>query len=334
MQPTPQIAVIGAGIAGLSAASTLARAGMSVVVLDKGRGPGGRTSTRRGEDFTFDHGAPFFTARETRFVEEVAAWLDAGVVERWRPRVMMALGGRLEPDPRPHEFLVGAPRMSALAEHLARDLDVRCATEVAAVERDPDADRWILRGAGGGELLRAGRVIVTAPAPQAARLLSADPQFASRAAQVEMTPCWSVMLGFDQPVPADFDAAFFSEGSLGWAVREASKPGRGQARSWVLHGADDWSRRHVENDPQRVIADLSAVFERYLGRALPIPAHAVAHRWRHARPDPGLGEGYLVSNRTGLAAAGDWCAGPRVENAFISGLGLAERLLDADRASA
>lgn len=331
MPSSSQIAVIGAGIAGLSAASTLARAGLDVVVLDKGRGPGGRTSTRRDGAFTFDHGAPFFTARERRFVEEVSQWMDAGVVDRWRPRVMMALGGHLQPDPRPHEFLVGAPRMSALAGHLARDLDLRCGVEVDSVRRDGSA--WSLRDAGGAELARADRVVCTAPAPQAARLLVVDPQLATRASRVEMSPCWTVMLGFERPVPADFDAAFFGEGSLGWAVREASKPHRERTESWVLHGSDEWSRRNLELDPQRVIADLSAVFESYLRRALPEPAFAAAHRWRFARPEPGLGEGYLISSRTGLAAAGDWC-GPRIENAFLSGVGLAEQLLAADQASA
>ena len=43
-----RVAVVGGGIAGLTAASHLARAGCDVVVYETGRGPGGRTSTRRG----------------------------------------------------------------------------------------------------------------------------------------------------------------------------------------------------------------------------------------------------------------------------------------------
>lgn len=330
MQEHPQIAVIGAGVAGLACAGKLARAGVDVVVLEKGRGPGGRISTRRAGPFEFDHGAPFFTARDERFVAAAAGWLDAGVVDRWRPRVMMALGGRLQPDPRPHEFLVGAPRMASLAEHLAADLEVRARAEVAVVERDGAA--WLLRDDAGDELLRADRVVVTAPAPQAARLLTGDRSLAAQAARVEMTPCWSVMLGFAEPLRVDFDAVFFGEGALGWAVREASKPGRNEGANWVLHGSDEWSRRHLEMDPRRVIADLGAVFGRYLGHPLPEPVHAVAHRWRFSRPDPGLGDGCLISNRTGLAVAGDWCAGPRVENAWLSGMELASKLLSAGQA--
>ena len=43
------IAVIGAGMAGLSCARHLQEAGCRVTVFDKARGPGGRMSTRRGD---------------------------------------------------------------------------------------------------------------------------------------------------------------------------------------------------------------------------------------------------------------------------------------------
>ena len=64
---TPQtIAVIGAGLAGLSCAQALLQAGHTVHVFDKSRGPSGRMSTRRAEDdngpWQCDHGAQYFTA--------------------------------------------------------------------------------------------------------------------------------------------------------------------------------------------------------------------------------------------------------------------------------
>ncbi|MEM9311642.1 MAG: FAD-dependent oxidoreductase, partial [Pseudomonadota bacterium] len=81
------IAIIGAGMAGLACAVQLAAAGRDVRVFDKGRGPGGRMAARRadvaGETVRFDHGAQYFTAREPAFREAVAAWEAQGVVARW-----------------------------------------------------------------------------------------------------------------------------------------------------------------------------------------------------------------------------------------------------------
>ena len=50
----PLVAVIGGGIAGQSAAAVLSAAGARVTVFDKGRGAGGRLSTRRDGDLQWD----------------------------------------------------------------------------------------------------------------------------------------------------------------------------------------------------------------------------------------------------------------------------------------
>lgn len=62
-----RVAVIGAGIAGISCARVLRDAGHAVRVFDKSRGIGGRMATRRGESSSYDHGAQYFTARDPGF---------------------------------------------------------------------------------------------------------------------------------------------------------------------------------------------------------------------------------------------------------------------------
>ena len=67
-EDSPKVAVIGAGVAGLTCARELARSGVDVGVFEKARGGGGRAATRRTGDYHFDHGAQYFTARDARFV--------------------------------------------------------------------------------------------------------------------------------------------------------------------------------------------------------------------------------------------------------------------------
>ena len=83
------IAVVGAGIAGLSCATALQAAGHTVQVFDKSRSVSGRMSTRRdaGEGWQCDHGAQYFTARDPAFAAEVARWQQAGVAALWIPRI-------------------------------------------------------------------------------------------------------------------------------------------------------------------------------------------------------------------------------------------------------
>ena len=77
------ILIIGAGLAGLSAASKLSKLDVEVTIVDKGRGVGGRLAGRRIGDASFDHGAQFMTTRDPRFVAQVQQWLSAVVAEEW-----------------------------------------------------------------------------------------------------------------------------------------------------------------------------------------------------------------------------------------------------------
>ena len=81
-----KIAILGAGLAGISAARALIARGHAVTIFDKGRGPGGRLATRRmeaaGRKLQFDHGAQYLRAEGAGFaaalVEAKAApWPDA-----------------------------------------------------------------------------------------------------------------------------------------------------------------------------------------------------------------------------------------------------------------
>ena len=79
-----RIAIIGAGMAGLSCARQLEATGHRVSLFDKGRAPGGRMAVRRVDtalgEASFDHGAQYLTARDSEFVAQVDAWTAAGVV--------------------------------------------------------------------------------------------------------------------------------------------------------------------------------------------------------------------------------------------------------------
>ena len=72
----PTVAIIGAGLAGLSCATRLQAQGFEVHVFEKSRGPSGRMSTRNGENWSADHGAQYFTARDPLFIEELKTWVQ------------------------------------------------------------------------------------------------------------------------------------------------------------------------------------------------------------------------------------------------------------------
>lgn len=319
-----RVAVIGAGVAGLTAARELARSGRDVVVFDKARGAGGRTSTRRGEGTAYDHGAQYFTARTEAFSKQVADWCDRGVAARWTaPVVTLDAGARTatgKNDPR----FVGVPGMSALARDLAKDLRLECRTRIEWI--DGSASRRILITEDGEELAGFDAVVVATPAPQAVPLLAPVPQLSAAAAGVEMQPCHAALVTFPERLDVDFGGAFVSNSPLAWVARSPSKPGRPDAESWVLHTTPYWSVHHLESPSEEVASALLGAFGEALGRKLPAPSACSTHLWRFARTAVPVGDPFLWDAEQRIGACGDWLIGARVEDAFTSGARLSRAM--------
>ena len=231
-----RIAVVGAGISGLSCARLLKACGHEVVVLDKSRGSSGRMATRRHEQGAFDHGAQYFTVSEPEFTREVASWASDGVVAPWRARF-----GRLGPegwnlDAPDKVRYVGTPSMSAICRHLSAGLELRLGARVKDVRRIEGS--WNLRLVDGSEVSDIDAVALACPGPQASMLLvhlegevpaghSTDAGLADLSAEANEYLCtWALMLRFDAPIQAPYDAMTFDNGVLSWAARDSSKPGR------------------------------------------------------------------------------------------------------------
>jgi len=66
-QTTWDTVIVGAGMSGLVAAKELTSAGLNVLVIDKGRGLGGRMAYRRIGEAIFDYGAQYISARSEFF---------------------------------------------------------------------------------------------------------------------------------------------------------------------------------------------------------------------------------------------------------------------------
>ncbi len=321
------IAVIGAGIAGLTCARMLAAQGKHVRVFEKARGPGGRMSTRRADALRFDHGAQYFTARDPSFEAFLEPLIESGAVRAWAGRIAVLEHGVYETKEDNPDRYVGVPGMSALCRYLAEGLEVAYATRVGDLTRSDG--RWRLQDEAGRELGAYDTVVVSAPPAQTAELLGvAAPVIAARAASVAMSPCWAVMAGFEEPLRLRFDGAFVNSAPLSWVARNTSKPDRPEHEAWVLHGSPAWSAANLDLDPETVCRTLWEAFAEATGGLSRKPTHLAAHRWLYALPTEALPEASLFDAELGIAACGDWCGGPRVEGAWLSGRAAANLLLE------
>ena len=335
--PVPNVAIIGAGISGLFAARTLQDHGIKVTVFDKARGVGGRMSTRtigeRGSGLTFDHGAQYFTARDPRFIRYVDSWIEQGVVGSWPDKaigsdqkIVVIENGKIKSESDSDKRFVAVPTMNSICKHLARDVDVRVQTRITNVD---SVDEGVeLKDASGNSLGKFDRLIVSAPAAQAAELLVNFPELAEKISKVEMNPCWATMVAFDEPITNQWSGAFLHGSFISWAARNSTKPGRNRdAEHLVIHANPEWTEKHWEDDPDEVSQAMVSEFWKVTGIS-PVPViHLQSHRWKYAIPvDPSEARCFADDSAVTIAC-GDWASGSRVEGAFLSGMAAAGRIL-------
>jgi predicted NAD/FAD-dependent oxidoreductase len=194
---TADIVIVGAGVAGLAAAERLQRHGVEVLVVDKGRRPGGRLATRARGVTSFDHGAQYFTARDPAFAAFVDSLRDRGIVAPWAGRLVTIDGGTVMSREDGETRWVGVPEMNALAAAMAADESVIRGARVTDLLRDDG--RWRVQ-LDDGAIVVANAAVVTPPPEQTAALLgTAAPELAAAAAAVPMAPCWAAMATFEAP---------------------------------------------------------------------------------------------------------------------------------------
>ncbi|MEZ4394948.1 MAG: FAD-dependent oxidoreductase [Polyangiales bacterium] len=306
--PSSRFLIVGAGVAGLMAASALRDAGQSVTLVDKGRAAGGRLATRRVDGAVFDHGAQFFTARDPRLAPQLARWRAAGAVTSWFD-----------------EVLRGAQGMSSLSRHLAAGLSLTLGARVASVARD-DAGWRVTTDAGAA--WRGDTVILTAPAPQSLALVDAGGVALPAALRADLdslayAPCLAGLFegAWPDPLPAHGVAPVVTE-PLSWLASNAAK-GISDRPALTAHASAGWSQARWGDDDDAILSALGAAVEAVTGAS----ARPVAlKRWRYARPTRTLPA--PLSHRDGgarLIFTGDAFDddGGRVEGAARAGLAAA-----------
>ncbi|NNU17368.1 NAD(P)-binding protein [Parvularcula sp. ZS-1/3] len=319
--PGSVVAIIGAGVAGLACGRVLSEAGFEVRIIDKGRGPGGRCSSRRTAPGRFDHGAVYFTARDEAFRGAVEGWQAAGCVAPWDGRFFKD-GERHDPG---EPWYVGTPGMNAFVRHEAEALSAEFGVEIGTPGEGRDG-RFDLSTKGGHQVADADFVVLAVPAPQALALLPDDSGLRTGAAAASFDPCWTLLAAFNGEHDPGFDAHMKSEGPADMLVWQAGRPGREPGSRFVLHGSPSFSRENLEADPD----DVSDLLLKELHTMVPgLPRLAeltMVHRWRYARVAEAAPGDFGLDLDDGFATCGDWHIAPRIEAAWLSGHRLGRKL--------
>jgi predicted NAD/FAD-dependent oxidoreductase len=344
LETTVDVAIVGAGLAGLTCANKLKQAGLKVVILEKSRGVGGRVDTRRLHDTRVDRGLPCLEVQGEQTQPLIEQLCREGILQLWQ-------GDFFELYP-PDDWrrcllyprYIAPQGMTAIAKFLARDLDIQKQFRAIAIAASTDST-WQLAGeTTTREPLTAKAVVVAIPAPQATILLKPlapilPTEFWQQLASVDFNPCLTVSAGYGERQaelanhkPSWQTVKIISHPDLAKLIWDSSKRENKDQAVLIAHSKGQFAEFYLDAE------DLQPAGERLLTSAaellypwLASPQWLQVHRWRYALPKTSLTVPYLMATQPmPLICCGDWCGtgDNSLENALRSGLAAADRLLE------
>ena len=320
--------VIGAGISGLLVAKHLQSHGVKVTVIDKGRRPGGRVSTKEHTDGTFDHGAQFITTRDKLFRNVVEGWLAAGAVSPWYK------------GPLGNMRYIGKGGMANLPAYLAQGLDIRSSETVSQINFRKSGWKVTTQPYGGGKSIhhKGDFLIMTAPVPQSRALIDGsnvdlDYDDEEELAKIEHSKCISVMAYLSGPAGLPNPGAMdLNLGALRWLGDNNAKGISKTAGTLTINSSAAFAEKYWDTpDDVRIPLILKAARPFLKSDAIT----ATAHQWGYSEPKriyfekKPFRKNYLLDESICLGMCGDGFGGSRVEAAALSGLHLGEELTRA-----
>ncbi|MBO1437899.1 FAD-dependent oxidoreductase [Meiothermus sp. CFH 77666] len=337
MEHSPDVLIVGAGLAGLAAGRDLARAGLSVHMLDKSRGVSGRAATRwlelDGRIVRVDHGAQYFTAKNDPLRILIPDLVKHGIVREWAQGFPILRHNGIKSRTAGHPRYVCPDGMSTLGKVFLQGLEsqdtplpLETKSLVTGLHKSNEAGWkvWLEDGQ-----VRSGRTLVlNMPAPQALELADKwlKPEVRIALQAVRYAPCWAAILVLERLPYLDWVGLEIEHPVLAWAALDHTKRAVPDPPVLVLHASAEWSQKHLELSPTEALSQIIEAARELFGDWVGQCRTAMAHRWRYALPTQTHPWPFLAQDN--LVFCGDWCGGPRIEGALESGWAAAEYLIE------
>lgn len=345
-------AIVGAGVAGLTAASRINQQGFKVAVFDKARGTGGRMSSKRVAPNTnttdsdnlmaFDLGCVSITAESELFASELENLHQCGAVAPWFKDNVDTI------------HYVGMPRNSGLTRYLSKDIECHFGTRITSIEYLDGI--WCLYTTINSHktlIAKSKNLVLAAPPAQAYDLLPDGISFKRKLKEVEVAPQWVMGIQVRDFLPSSRTIQYPESNIIYSISQESYKPGRENASlNLVNDGLDtidtavvqiqatpEWTNNHLELTGDQISHLLIAELERIFDQSLNV-ANSYSHRWLYSFTIRGIpaDEGFLTDGK-GLYLVGDYISikgdgidgvshkNRGIESAWFSGKQLADSLV-------
>ena len=301
--------IIGAGVAGLSAARILTQKGYQVTVLDKGRGVGGRMSTRTIENAKVDHGAQYFSVKTLEFQAFISELQLENIASEW----YLAQ--------RDNVRYMGAKGMNTIPKKMASSLDILLNEKVILIENNTVKTE-------SGNVYDFDNLVITIPIPQVIDLfqnskISFSEDDNTVITQIEYQPCIAVMAVLKEPTDIVSGGIILENQPVAWIADNFQK-GITETPTATVHASAAYSVERFDDDLQEVAKDMLSSVNQYVKSENILSFQT--HRWKFSNATKRFEKPFYQIENKNIFLGGDGFGMGNVEGAFLSGYYLGTNL--------
>ena len=321
------IAVIGSGLSGITVASIVKKK-FSIDIFEKSRGVGGRMSTRKEYPFIFDHGAQFFKIKTFDFMNFVSELFTKKIIQPWNFKLAYFNKNNLKKIKvikKTDNFFVGVPNMDSIVKYLSKNCNVTLNTKIEKIIKKNN--KWYLYDQNKKKCGQYDWVILSLPAKQSLDLITKNASFYGSIEKIKMKSCFSLMVGINESLKLNYDAALIENSDIAWLAVNDSKPGRMKKNSLLVNSSYDYAAKNINPTKEKILKHLINVTSNLIKYELLNTSVTKLHQWKYVEAENSPNENYFIDNNEKIGICGDWFIDSRVEGAFTSAKELSKEIL-------
>jgi len=295
----------------------------NLLIIDKGRGPGGRSSTRRVDSVGFfDHGLQYISPKKEEFELFLNRYLKSYIKE-WSGDFRSLEDGKA---------IEGKKYIGKLGNNtFVKDLittKVEYFKELVRIERKNN--KWILQFKD-KNIQECKRLILTIPMEQCQKVtksLNLGLNF-----EGSMEPNLTAMIGFKKSLKVPSCGIKFQKSSiLRWAGNESSKLRIGNSNNlelWTLQSSLEFAKKYCYTYRDQKAKVLNLMIQEFIALLEIQNAeifHKDIHGWLYAFKSTDFSRKFYWNRDINLGICGDWMCGPKAEDAWTSATLLADQI--------
>ncbi|MEX0857524.1 MAG: FAD-dependent oxidoreductase [Balneolaceae bacterium] len=332
-----KIAVIGAGIAGLTAGRELAKAGNQVVLFEENQDFGGRMATYVSKKHQkIDYGISYFEPASGEFGDFLEELKSKKLITTWEGNfAKKSSDDSIKNVENNKPLYISTDGMNNIAKYLGRMLDIRFGTKVGGLTHI-GANRtkkraWMLNFPS-SLTENFDAVIIAAPARQAYAILNTTIDeietltLVREIDEVLYTPQISYVAGYGDAEKPEWNALEVEDDTITWVSNEARKNNESSECAFVVHTTGEFAHENRDEDKKVIAEKIANRLSEITGAGwTALPEWQQVYSWKYSKAINPLPHDYMEikSMETPLALIGSYMNGNDIESAYLSGLKLA-----------